>query len=295
MARRLGSVALLAILGGLAVLAPACVIRSLAETGPLIEREFAAPAGDAAGADLHVDFHGGRVTVASEDGDRIVALVARDNLEEVEPRCDVRRDGRHVSARLWVDTERGVLHAGKDGEAIHEWTVTLGRRVPIDLDLAFAACEAEVDLGGVPLRRARVSLAAGAATVRFSRPAPRVLEALAIELGAGEFTVSGLGNARCRSITIDAGVGEFEIDCHGEWSESALLRIEAGFAAIDVRVPRELPVRVDARPTVFGSVIAPDFHGAGEGRFVSPNWSEAGPHLSIEVEARFGEVTIVRD
>jgi hypothetical protein len=216
--------------------------------------------------------------------------------QEVEPRCEERRDGRHVSVRLWVDTERSVAILDEE-DVTHEWALSLGRRVPIDLSLGLAACEGDVDLGGAALRRAKVTLGAGKATLRFSSRNPCELEELRLEMGAGHFIVRELGNARCRSIAIEAGAGEFEIDCRGEWSGSSVLRIEAGMGGVEIRVPRDLAVRVDATDTIFGEVSAPDFRQEDEDveRFVSPNWDEDGPRLTIEVEASFAGVNVLRE
>jgi hypothetical protein len=291
-------IALAGALAGLPLVAAACIhFRSMAKVGPIVERDFTVAVGDAADADVHVDFYCGRMLMRAADedsSDTLVALHARDNLEEVEPRCEERRDGRHVSARLWLDTEHNVS-AGDDDERTNSWTIALGRRLPIDLDVALAVCDGDCDLGAVALKRARVSLGAGEATLRFSRPNPVRLEELRVELGAGDFAIRQLGNARCRSIAVETGVGKFEIDCHGEWTEPALLRVETGMGSVEIRIPRDLPTRVDVGDFTFGNLAAPDFRDDGHGRLSTSNWTEEGPRLSIEIEARFGNVKLLRE
>jgi hypothetical protein len=279
---------------------PSCVFfRSFAHVGPMVESDSTVPTGDAADADVHVDFYGGRIQIRAADGETITTLHTRDNLDEVEPRLEQRREGRHVSTRLWLDTEHNVLFRhDDDDDAVNEWTLGLGTRVPIDLDLGLAMCEGDCDLGAVALKRARVSLGLGETTLRFSRPNPIELDELHVELGAGDFAVRDLGNARCSSISIEAGVGSFDIDCHGEWTRPALLRVEAGMGTVDIRLPPELPVRVDIADVAFGDIAAPDFRQerAGDERHLySPNWTDEGVHLSIEIEASFGSVNLVRE
>jgi hypothetical protein len=284
------------LLPAVAVLATSCVLfQPGPRLGPLVEREFSVEGRGASDADVHVVFWGGKVSVASPEaaGDRIVSLLARDNLDQVEPRCDERREDRHVAARLWLDAQRGVLSTEERAE--NEWTLELGRVVPLDLDLGFAACEAEIDLGGAPLRRARISVAAGKATLRFSEPNPIELEQLAIEFGAGELRVEQLGNARCRSVRVEVAAGDFDLDLGGDWPESAFLRVDAGMGGIELRIPRDLAVRIDASDTMFGDVSAPDFVNEGDRRFVSPDLPGGIPRLTIDVEASFGSVVLVRD
>jgi hypothetical protein len=223
-------------------------LRSFPDTGPMVEREFSVASGDVDSADVDVGFWGGEFGVVPMSGkvmkdEPIAVLVARDNLLEFDPRCDQVREGRHVSARLWIDTDKNVV--ARDGEGENEWRVTLGRSVPLDLTLQFVAGAGEVDLGGVPLRRARVSLAAGKSTLRFSKENPETLEHLAFE-------VRELGNARARSIRVEAGAGSFLIDCGGRWRGTSLLRVDAGLCGLEIRVPADLAVKVaavDAAPT----------------------------------------------
>lgn len=279
----------------LTVAAQSCgALRPGARIGALVERDFAVAAGDATEADVHVAFYGGKADVACGSDDRVVALATRDNLDEVDPRCEESRDDRHVTARLWLDTEKN-LSVDDDDDPVNEWKLALGRRVPIDLDLGLAVCKAEVDLGGVPLRRARVSMVAGESTLRFSRPLPRDVDELKIELAAGEFTVTGLGNARCRSIAVKARAGSFKIDCSGAWSGSSFLRIDAEMGGVDVVVPRDLAVSVDATATTFGNLSMPDFRSDRTKRFTSPNWDSGDPRLTIEIDASFGSVNVIRD
>ena len=145
------------------------------------------------------------------------------------------------------------------------------------------------------MKRARVKLAAGDVALRFSRPVAHAPESLRIEMGMGRFKVLQLGNALCRSIEIEAGAGEIEIDCRGEWTESALLRIDAAMADVSIRVPRDLAVRLDSSETVFAEVNAPDFAVDASSHHSTPGWESATPRLMIEVEASFGNVSIVRD
>jgi DUF4097 and DUF4098 domain-containing protein YvlB len=140
-----------------------------------------------------------------------------------------------------------------------------------------------------------VSLAAGEAELSFSAPNPVELEQLDLEIGAGQFRVSQLGNARCRSVSLEAAAGDFDIDCGGAWPEASFLRVEAGMGSIELRVPRDLAVRVDAGETVFGEVSAPDFRDEGSNRFVTPDLGDTPPRLTIEVEAAFGSVVLVRE
>ena len=260
--------------------------------GATIERDFSIEAEDALDADVAVVFYGGRMRVGPGEAEQIARLVAVDNLEQVEPRCEERREGSHVAARLWLDSERRIF-SGDDARK-NEWTVELGTRVPIDLDLGLAACNAEVELGGVALRRAHVSLAAGEATLRFSRPNPRELDRLELEVGAGTIHVHDLGNARCRSISVEASAGSFDLDCDGAWPESALMHIEAGMGGVQLTVPRDLSVHIDAAQTTFGEVKAPDFVDEGGHRFRARDVPEGAPELKIELEVSFGSVTIVR-
>jgi hypothetical protein len=80
--------------------------------------------------------------------------------------------------------------------------------------------------------------------VSFAEPNPERLESLHVLSGAARLDLIGLGNANVDRVTFDGGLGQYTFDLTGAWQRSADIRIQAGASQIDLRVPRDVGVRV---------------------------------------------------
>jgi len=278
----------------LAAVAPGCMFRPRAHIGPMAETAQIVPAGDAEAADVEITFFAGKLDLRGGDGASLLSVTARDNVVELEPRFEVAREGHQLSARAWVHSD-ARLDTWDDEEQTNEWRVALGRKVPTVLSLEVAMGEATIDLGGVPLKRVEAEMGLGAGTLRFSEPNPIELERLAIELGAGSFHVEQLGNACAATTEIEVSSGEFTIDLGGEWRRSGLVRITGGMCNVDVRVPKSVALRIDARESRFADVEARGLDGEGELRWVSSKDAAGEVEVTLELDVDFGDVTIVRE
>jgi len=285
-----------ALLAGLALaaVAPGCVFRPRSHIGPMVEWSQQVPAGDAEAADVEITFYAGKLDLRGGDGASLLSVTSRDNIVEVEPRFEVARDGRQLSARAWVHSD-ARLDTWDDEERSNEWRVLLGRKVPLALVLEVAMGEATIELGGVPLKRVEAEMGLGAGTLRFSEPNPIELERLAIELGAGSFHVEQLGNARAATTAIEVSSGEFTIDLGGEWRRPGLVRITGGMCNVEVRVPKGVALRVDARESRFADVEARGLDERGDLRWASRQGDADEVEVVLELDVGFGDVTIVRE
>jgi hypothetical protein len=287
--------ALAALLAGLALaVAPGCMFRPQSHVGPMVEITQDVPVGDAEAADVEITFFAGKLDLRGGDGASLLSVTARDNVIELEPRFEIAREGRQLSARAWVHSD-ARLDTWDDEERSNEWRVLLGRKLPLLLVLEVAMGEATIDLGGVPLKRVEAEIGLGAGTLRFSAPNPIELERLAIELGAGSFHVEQLGNARAATTEIEVSSGEFTIDLGGEWRRSGLVRITGGMCGIEVRVPKGLALRVDGHESRFADVEARGLDEEGDLCWTSPKGDKSEVEVTLELDVDFGNVTIVRE
>lgn len=288
-----------ALLAGLALaaVAPGCSFRPSAHIGPMVELNHQVAAGDAEAADVEITFFAGKLDLRGDDGPSLLTVTSFDNVVELEPRFEIAREGRQLSARAWVHSDAS-LHSWDDDERSNEWRVTLGRKVPLALVLEMAMGSATIDLGGVPLKRIEAEMGLGNGSLRFSEPNPVDLERLVIELGAGSFQVEQLGNAGAATTEIEVSSGEFTIDLGGEWRRPGLVRINGGMCNVSVRVPKGVRLRVDGRESRFADLEARGLDPQGELRWSSPSGDEGDEgdvEVVLELDIGFGNVTIVRD
>jgi hypothetical protein len=280
------------------------LLRPFAHVGAMEEQEFTIDREAAADASARVSFWHGSLRARPGDAARAVRLRTRDNVDALVPHADTRRSGDHVDVDFWLDSSENVMdfeswteghHGARDPEheIVNEWDLEFGRSLPLALELDLAACEADVELGGLSLRRARLDLGGGTAIVSFAQPNPERLDRLSLAVGAGSLVTRSLGNSHARSITVDAGAGSCVLDLAGDWRADALVGIDAGACRVELRVPRDLAVRVNLRDTLLSSLDAPEFQFLESHSYGSPAWGKGGPAIVVEVTASLGEIRLV--
>lgn len=292
-----------ALAGALSIAAGCSVMRPLAKIGPLQEQQFVMDRDDALDATVHLSYWSGRLRVRPGDAARAARLHTRDNLDEVDAHADARRTGEHLEVRLWLDSDDSLINfrswqaeerapdaIDPKSTVINEWDLELAEGMPLALDCELAACDADLDLGGLLLRRAKIEIGGGHLVVDFAKPQEGRLERLEFDCGAGNLVARRIGNAHARTILVDVGAGSCELDLSGEWKEDALVHVDSGAANVEIRVPRGLAVRVDLKDKVFAEFSARDFRSEGDKRYTSPDWGMGGPSIVVEVEATLGHV-----
>ena len=134
------------------------------------------------------------------------------------------------SPRRPHDPETSDLHIG------------LARGVPLDIALAFGAGEGKVQLGGLSVRRLKVETGASQTSIGFDAPNPIPLETLDIQVGAAEFTATGLGNANVRHMNVEAGAGSVDLDFGGAWKGNVTLDVTAAIGSVSIHVPPDIVI-----------------------------------------------------
>lgn len=274
--------------------AAGCMLaRPAARRGPLVEEHLEVHAGTARAAQVEIAFVAGQLDVRPGPGPALLALDARDDVEDAAPRLELDRQGETAWARAWFDVGSRFGLDGADG-MVNEWRLEISERLPLDLEVEAGMFDGTLELGGLPLRKAKIELGMGRGVVRFSRPNPRRLDSLTLDVGAGEFRVEQLGNARCASIALELAAGEFVLDLAGAWEVPALIRIEAAICSLTIEVPAGLALRLDAAGTGFADFEAHGLAEVGGGVWLSPEAQRGETPLVVELASTFGNVMVRR-
>lgn len=213
---------------------------------------------------------------------------------------EMRYDERHFSPVTAYDARQRTLRLGTEGRDQRQRrmnvreggraTISLSREVPIDLDLQFGAGEADIDLGGMALRRVALSTGASETRVRFSERNPIAADQIRIEAGAASVEISGIANTGAERINFQGGVGSTTLDFSGEWTRSATASVQLGIGSVVLRIPRGVGVRV-SRSSFLTSFDAEGLTRQGNS-FFSSDWETATHRLDLNVNAAFGSVRI---
>src|SRR5690606_14082698 len=190
--------------------------------------------------------------------------------------------------RLGLQSKRGVKVRGR--QRAGRLDVALGPDAPLSIDLEFGAAQADIELGGLRVRRAEISTGASETTLRFSQPNPERLSALEIEVGAAALRAEGLGNANIERLVVDGGLGDVVLDFSGEWRGNTTADIDMGIGSLTLIVPKGVGLHV-----VKDGFLAPfDSEGLvkrGSG-YYSLDWDTAPHRLTVRIDAAFGSIDV---
>jgi hypothetical protein len=212
---------------------------------------------------------------------------------------EMRYDERYFTPLTTYDPARHTLRLGTEGTERRgrmnvrdggRATIALSREVPLDLQLQFGAGEAEIDLGGMTLRRVAVSTGASDTRIHFSAPNRVAAEQVRIEAGAASLEVSGLANTRAERFSFQGGVGSTTLDFSGDWTRSATASVQLGVGSVVLRIPRGVGVKV-SRSSFLTSFDSEGLVKRGN-NFFSPDWETATYQLDLTVNAAFGSIRI---
>lgn len=194
--------------------------------------------------------------------------------------------------------ENGVLRIGLDGEHVRgkhieggSLSLELSPRVPLDLELAFGAAEAELELGGLSVRNLELSTGASVTQLSFSEPNRIQAESISLQVGAARLEARGLGNSRAHELSVEGGVGEIDLDFSGTWSSDMSAKVEMGLGKLTLRLPRGLGVRIH-KEGLLAAIDAEGLVKQGE-VYSTPDFDSAQRKLTIDVDAAFNAIDVI--
>ena len=199
------------------------------------------------------------------------------------------RNGR-LDVDLSMREHRSLNFGRRSSEASLE--LELSPEVPLDIELDFGAGRAELDLTGLPIRQLEVNTGASESVLRIDEPNPEPMESAAITVGAADLRVLGVGNLNTREVTVKAGLGSVVLELDGDWPRYALLSVEMGLGALEIRVPESLGVRLRHQSSFLASVDLDRLVKDGK-VYHSVNWDSADRQVEIEISAALGSIDLV--
>jgi hypothetical protein len=236
---------------------------------------------------VSVEYGAGTLTVLPASKSMLYEMEVRYDPRQYTPVTDFDRDQRRLQLGVRSAEKGRNRIEGKEGSRA---SISLSREVPLDLTLQFGAGDADIDLGGMRLRKLDLSTGASETKLRFSAPNPISAQEVQLRAGAAELTVSGLGNARAEHLSFEGGVGSTTLDFSGEWNRNATATVQMGVGSVSLRLPRNLGVRIN-RSSFLSSFDAPGLVKR-DGSYFSSNWDSAAHQLTVDVNAAFGSIDI---
>jgi hypothetical protein len=210
-------------------------------------------------------------------------------------RANVRYDADAFTPKVTYSSGRvrvGMEGRNARGRNLKEGLLDLrlSPEVPVDMELAFGAADATIELGGIRVRSARIKTGASRTVLRVSSSNKEECRSLGIEVGAARFEAQGLGNLNAQRVTLQGGVGEVILDFTGDWQQDMNASINMGLGSLTLRLPHGLGVRV-VRQGILASFDSQRLTKRGD-VYYSENWENATHKLSLEVDAALGSIRV---
>ena len=216
-------------------------------------------------------------------------------------RLDLQFDETNFVPVHRYDVSSRTLDVGLEGRAKlkdlddldQQLTLSLSPSVPTSFALEFGAGNANVDLGGMTIRSAKIRTGASETEIEFSRPTLAPCEVFDVDVGAAQFRAVGLGNSNCEQISVSGGAGSITLDFSGEWQQrgETNANVTLGLGSLGLRFPSHLGVTIRAS-RFLASLDLPGFERRGD-QYISENYEQAGASLNLELKAIVADVNVV--
>lgn len=235
---------------------------------------------------VKVTYGAGTFSMSPAAAGLLYRMQLRYDEDTFKPRAEYEGD----ELRLGVDQIGKSVRLGKSHSG-GTMNLELARNVPMDLDLAFGAVRADLDLGGLSLTRLKLSTGASESKVDISRPNAIPMELAKFEIGAADFEARHLGNLNADHIQVSAGVGKVTLWFDGNWQRNADVKLDMGVGSMELRFPRGLGVSLH-KDSFLTSLDSQGLVKRGD-RYYSLDWDTAKRRIDIDLNAAFGSVDVV--
>lgn len=173
-----------------------------------------------------------------------------------------------------------------------ECYLSFSDQIPLALEMDLGVIKGEMDLGGLQLSDCKISTAVSKATMNFKDRNLRKLDNLNIENGVGKLQMYNLGNANFTEFVFEAGVGSYELDFSGDFSDDAEATIEIGMGKLEIFLPRNIGVRIKIDQSFLSSLDIDEVYKDGD-YYYNDKWDSSAPKLDLNIDSGVAAVDIV--
>lgn len=271
---------------------------SLVVASPVVGQEWmelrsVRQVGDETALNVEVEFAAGEMSLRPGSSGDLYSVALVYDAESFEPLREWRRENGVGFLRVGIDADHLNLSEWKDlDRAPARLDLELGTETTTALQIMVGAAESRLDLGGVPLTELKLHTGASETKLRFEDPNPVRMKRMELRVGAADFQVEHLGNARFDSFDFAGGVGDVMLDFTGDWEGDATARVKLTLGSLTLRIPADIGVKI-TKSTVLTSFETSGFRKI-DGGYESENWDDASEHLELHIDTKFGSVEVER-
>ncbi|MCB2230824.1 hypothetical protein KQH82_08935 [bacterium] len=264
---------------------------SVAMAGEIEKATEKVDAQDARSLYIECEFGAGELLIRPASIDE--AAILNVTYEPDKVAYDVSYHVRDGVGELYLESD--LRKRGNVDNIENSWELTLTDKLPTELHFEIGACDAEIDLGGVPLTELKMDIGAASGLVEFSKPNPERLREISIDVGASSIEFNKLGNANFEYLSVDCGAASLDVDFRGELHGESVADFDIGMGSADIVVPEGYAVRIETDDSGWFSSV--DFDDLDVRKVSSGIWETAGfedarDRLTIRLDVGMGSVDI---
>jgi hypothetical protein len=231
---------------------------------------------------VDIEYGAGKLNIAPGPAGTLYRANLRYDAEVFTPKVSFAGD------RLRFGMESGNVRGRnlKEGQL----DLRLSPDVPLNMDLAFGATDATLELGGLLVRSLDIKTGASRTVVSVSSPNEMECQLFEVEVGAASFEARNLGNLNMRRFTLTGGVGEVILDFTGSWQQDMVAEVEMGLGSLTLRLPRGLGVSV-VKDGLLASFDSQGLTKRGN-TYHSENFEDATNKLALDLDAALGSIRV---
>jgi hypothetical protein len=200
---------------------------------------------------------------------------------------EVNYDG--PAARLAVRLEsshRAGIRAERNTSRLQ---LKLTDTLPVGLKIKTGVGDARLTLSRMRISRLDLEGGVGAARINTYEANPITCDEVRLRCGVGSLDAVGLGNLNFRVLDFEGGVGGANLDLSGAWKQDAEILVQVGLGGINLRMPREIGVRVTAEKHLLSGLQLDNFRREGSSDdYYSENYNKSKVRVTVVVKTGIG-------
>ena len=250
------------------------------------------PLGKETNLDASVRFDFGALEITREEN--------RNRLYSLELEYDKVRYTPDIKYTLSADALHGQFYANLHGIQrtgiakelpTNRMRLAFADSVPLRLHITTGVGDARLSLSGLQLSGLDFDTGVGSAKISTYEPNSVICDHIRLKSGVGSLDAVGLANLNFKELEFDGGVGGANLDLSGEWKQNADIRIQVGVGGVNLAVPREIGVRVEAVKHFLGGVQLEGFSQRDSYSY-SKNYDTAAIRITVQVTTGIGGLKI---
>lgn len=259
--------------------------------GEMVHKQERIDIKDADKVDFNCDLGAGEFKIIPGDIEEAAIIDIDYDSRRIKYYVDSENRGNTCNINLESERRRKSSMNTED----NKWNIQLSKKYPMTINMDIGACDADFDLGGIPIEEFSLDIGAASGTIDFSEPNPNRLREMEIDAGASSLEMTSIGNANFERFTFSGGAGSFDLDFRGKYKGTSKIVIEIGLGSGDITLPEGIPVRVETEDSNWLSSV--DIHNrdldeVDDDVLESPDFEDADTKIIIELTVGLGSLDV---